>query len=83
MHLFFESLVEYYPIQAMKKFTQIVVVVLNLEIVPFQVTLASYRVTVRGFVPVKAFSKSQKLLFVSASAFLFLYYLYKVCPKRF
>ena len=58
-------------------------VVVNLEIVPFQVTLASYRVTVAGFVPVKAFSKSQKLLLVSASSFLFLYYLYKVCPKMF
>ena len=56
-------------------------VVVNLEIVLFQVTLTSYRVTVEGFVPVKAFSKSQKLLFVSASSFLFLYYLYKVCPK--
>ena len=55
----------------MKKFTQIAVVVVNLEIVPFQVTLASYRVIVGGFVPVKAFSKSQKLLFVSASSFLF------------
>ena len=55
----------------MNKFTQIVVVVVNLEIVPFQVTLASYRVTVGGLVPVKAFSKSQKLLFVSASSFLF------------
>ena len=67
----------------MKKFTQIVVVVVNLEIVPFQVTLASYRVTVGGFVPVKAFSKSQKLLFVSASSFVFKYYLHKVCPKSF
>ena len=65
----------------MKKFTQIVAVVVDLEIVPFQVTLTSYRVIVGGFVPVKAFSKSQKLLFVSASSFLFLYYLYKVCPK--
>ena len=55
----------------MKKFTQIAVVVVNLETVPFQVTLASYRVIVGGFVPVKAFSKSQKLLFVSASSFLF------------
>ena len=67
----------------MKKFTQIVVVVVNLEILPFQVTLVSYRVIVGGFVPVKAFSKSQKLLFVSASPFLFLYYLHKVCPKSF
>ena len=67
----------------MKKFTQIVVVVVNLEIVPFQVTLASYRVIGGGFVPVKAFFKSQKLLFVSASSFLFIYYLHNVCPKSF
>ena len=67
----------------MKKFTQIVAVVVDLEIVPFQVTLTSYRVIVGGFVPVKAFSKSQKLLFVFASSFLFLYYLHKVCPKSF
>ena len=67
----------------MKKFTQIVVVVVNLEIVPFQVTLASYRVIVGGFLPVKAFSKSQELLFVSASSFVFKYYLHKVCPKSF
>ena len=67
----------------MKKFAQIVVVVVNLEMVSFQVTLASYPVIVGGFVPVKPFSKSQKLLFVSASSFLFLYYLHKVCPKRF
>ena len=67
----------------MKKFTQIVVVVVNLEILPFQVTLASYRVIVGEFVPVKEFSKSKKLLFVSASSFPFLYYLHKVCPKSF
>ena len=56
----------------MKKFTQIVVTVVNLKIVPFQVTLASYRVIVGAFVPVKAFSKSQKLLFVFASFFILL-----------
>ena len=58
-------------------------VVVNLEILPFQVTLASYRVIVGGFVPVKAFSKSQELPFVSASSFVFKYYLHKVCPKSF